>query len=164
MKFFIIIFAILLFLSGCSRQNAFLKFNMSEEQELSISNLQSSKIKIGEEVNGIFSALYLNEVYPKKNTQNESFYIYVYLKDKKKRLDLNLLDDKSLTTLKLNGKMPIEIFELSNINQFSHLTSIQSEWNRYYMVTFKKEENKKLNLVFENYPFSSVELIYQKGE
>lgn len=162
MKYFFLLTTFVLLFSGCSHNNAFSKFNMTKEQELSISSLQSSKIKLGEKVDGVFSAIYLNEVYPDAFNQNEYFYIYVYLKDKKKMYNPNSLDDIELV-LKLNGKTPIKVKQLPNENQFSHLTSTKSKWNRYYLVAFK-ELGKKLNLVLESGQSSSAVLKYQKDE
>ncbi len=162
MKYFFLSINFILLFAGCSHNNAFTQFKMTKEQELSISSLQSSKITLDEKVDGVFSAIYLNKVYPDAFNQNEYFYIYIYLKDAKKMYDPNSLDDIELV-VKLNGKTPIKIKNLPSENQFSHLISTKSKWNRYYIVAFKESE-KKLNLVLENGNSSSAILMYQKGE
>ncbi|MBU1658352.1 hypothetical protein KKG72_04785 [bacterium] len=162
MKSFFATFTFLFLLSGCSHQNAFTKFNMNIQQELASSSIQSSKIKNGTKVNGIFSAIYLNEVYPDAYNQHEYFFVYLYLKDKQEMYDPNSFEDVKLA-LKLNGKLPIKIKQLPHANKFSHLASVESEWNRYYIVAFK-ESSKKLSLVLESGQSSSVALIYQKDE
>ncbi len=162
MRYFFIITTLILLFNGCSHNNAFTKFGVTKEQELSMSSLQSSKIKLGEKVDGVFSAIYLNEVYPDIFNQNEYFYVYLYLKDAKKMYDPNSLDDIELA-LKLNGKTPIKIKQLPNENQFSHLSSTKNEWSRYYIVAFK-EIGKKLNLTLESGNSSSAVLKYKKDE
>ncbi len=149
-----------LLLSGCSRQNAFTKFDMNKQEELSESSLQSSKIILNEKVYGVFSAIYLNEVSPDKYSQYEYFYIYIYLKEKSEMHNPNTLDDIELT-LKLNGKTPVKIQELSNKNKFSHLSSVESDWNRYYLVAFKPAKDN-LKLVLENFGAKSTALTYEK--
>jgi len=53
MKFFIISLSVLVMFTACATKNAFSKFEMTEQEELSISNLQSSKIMSGTVVKGV---------------------------------------------------------------------------------------------------------------
>lgn len=152
----------LLFL-GCADKNAFSKFNMQPDQELSAASLQGSKIKMGENVEGIFSAIYLNKVYPNIYSVNEYFYVYLYLKNEKEMYNPNTLDDIKLT-MKLNGKLPVKIKKLDAKNKFSHLASVDSEWRRYYLVAFEKEDMSEISLVLETDQSSSDALTYQKDE
>ena len=77
--------------------------------------------------------------------------------------DTNSLDEIKLT-IKLNGKLPMKIKKLDAENKFSHLASVRSEWKRYYLVAFEKEEKNTINLVLETDQSSSDALTYQKGE
>ncbi len=155
MKIFFTSLVIVLFLSACADKTAFSRFEMSEEQELTASSLQSSKIVSGERVDGIFSAIYLNEVYPDTMYEHESFYISLYLKQ-----------DKENFKIWLNGHLPLIIEKLPHANQFSHLASVESEWSSYYLVTFQKyaqkskDFNEPLTLVLESGPSSSAVLVY----
>ncbi len=149
-----------LLFSGCSQQNAFTKFSMNKQQELAESSLQSSKITLGENVYGVFSAIYLNEVNPESFNHYEYFYVYIYLKEGSELHNPNTLEDIELT-LKLNDKTPIKIQELESKNRFSYLSSVESKWNRYYLVAFKPE-NKNLKLVLHNLEATSTALIYKK--
>jgi len=152
-----------LLLSGCSYNNAFTKFHMDKEQELSASSLQSSKIISQDgQTKGVFSAIYLNDVYPESFNQNEYFYVSIYLKDKKKIYDPNKNEDVALT-LMLNGELPIKIKKLPNKNQFSHLLSRTNDWNVYYLVAFKEQGNT-LSLVLKDKNSSSSALTYYKDE
>ncbi len=152
-----------LLLSGCSYNNAFTKFHMDKEQELSASSLQSSKIISQDgQTKGVFSAIYLNDVYPESFNQNEYFYVSIYLKDKKKIYDPNKNEDVALT-LMLNGELPIKIKKLPNKNQFSHLLSRTNDWNIYYLVAFKEQGNT-LSLVLKDKNSSSSALTYYKDE
>lgn len=150
-----------LLFSGCSQQNAFTKFNMNQQQELSESSLQSSKVILNEEVHGVFSSIYLNEVYPKSFNQYEYFYVYIYLKEESDLHNPNTLDDIELT-LKLNGKTPVKIQELDSDNRFSHLSEVRSDWNKYYLVAFEPVEEESLKLVLHNMGATSAALVYEK--
>jgi len=163
MKSFLIILTFIILFTGCADKNAFSKFDMTTAQELSASSLQSSKVKSGEDVEGIFSAIYLNEVYPNIYFENEYFFVYLYLKEKKEMYDPTLLSDIKLT-LKLNSKLPIKIKQLPHANKFSDLVATKSEWNRYYLVAFENEQKKELSIVLESGRFSSDPLIYQKDK
>ncbi|MCF6339690.1 MAG: hypothetical protein L3J10_02905 [Sulfurimonas sp.] len=162
MKTFFIVLIFLISFAGCSSKNAFDKFKLTKEQELSISSLQNSKItsKTGE-VDGVFSAIYLNEIYPESFNTDEYFFVYTFIKDSK---EMNNPKDKVETdlTLKLNSKPPIKLKKLPQNNRFSKLVSIKSAWNKYYLVAFKADEN--LSLVLENGQSSSASLVYQKDE
>jgi hypothetical protein len=167
MNFFLSTLILSVVLIGCSSQNAFTKFTMDKQQELSVSNSQTSKIKFEDKVDGIVSAIYLNEVDSKTFNDNEYFYISLYLKNKNQMDDISLMNEIK-SSLKLNKKFPVEVKQLPNDNHFSHFTSVNSKWNKYYLATFKKEitgENaKKLNLVFMHGKFSSDMLSFEKGE
>jgi hypothetical protein len=163
MRYILTILTFSLLFMGCADKNAFSKFNMQPDQELSAASLQGTKIKNGDNVEGIFSAIYLNKVYPNVYTLNEYFYVYLYLKDEKKMHDSNTLNEIKLT-LKLNGKIPLKVKKLDAKNQFSHLASVHSEWKRYYLVAFEREEESEINLVLETDQSSSDALTYQKGE
>jgi len=162
MKTFFIILIFLISFTGCSNKNAFDKFKLTKEQELSISSLQSSKIvsKTGE-VEGVFSAIYLNEIYPESFNTDEYFFIYIFIKNSK---EMNNPRDNIETDLrlKLNSKLPIKIKKLPQNNRFSKLVSIKSTWSKYYLVAFEKEDT--LSLVLENGQSSSASLVYQKDE
>ena len=163
MKSFLIILTFVVLFTGCADKNAFSKFDMSEAQELSASSIQSSKIKSKDRTEGILSIIYLNEVYPKVYFNNEYFFVYLYLKNKKDMYDPTKLQDIGLT-LKLNSKLPIKIKQLPNDSKFSDLVATKNEWNRYYIVAFKKEKSKTLSIVLENGQFSSDPLVYQKDK
>ena len=152
MKTFAIILTFLVLISGCASKNAFEQFEMSEKQELSANTLARSKIKYADKVNGIVSTVYLNFVSPEEYTDGEYFYVYTYLKNKNYKF-----------RFLLNDKEPISIEELPRKNAFTELTSIDNEWNKYYLVKFE-EQGDKLNFVFENGPYSSDILKFEKDE
>ncbi|MDO8454346.1 MAG: hypothetical protein Q7S59_07230 [Sulfurimonas sp.] len=153
MKFFFTSLAFILFFSACADKTAFSRFEMSKEQELAASSLQSSKIVSEEGVDGVFSVIYLNAIYPDMVNKYETFYISLYLKK-----------DKENFVIKLNGKMPLEMEKLPHENKFSHLASTENEWNSYYLISFEKDsqDSKQLSLVLESGRSSSVALMYQK--
>ena len=154
MKYSLKILIFLLLMVGCADKNAFSKFNMTKYQELSASSVQNSKLKSKESVNGFFSVIYLNEIYPKKYNGDEYFFISLYLKDKNYD-DLNII---------LNKRTPIKIEQLPFDNDFSTLISGKNRWKKDYFLVFKKEDSNTLSFTVENGQFSSVALMYQKGK
>ncbi len=159
MKTFFIILTFLTFFTGCSKRNAFFEFKMDKDQELSVSSFQSSKIvsKDGE-TSGIFSVVYLNEVYPEVYNQNEYFFVFLFSKEAKEIYNPNRPVDSDLK-LKLNSKLPIEVEELPKENKFSHLVNVKNNWNRYYLITFEKSDT--INLLLEDETSSSKVLQYK---
>lgn len=155
MKIFLISLTFMLLFSSCADKTAFSRFEMSEEQELTASSLQSSKIVSGERVDGIFSAIYLNEIYSNGMCEYESFYVSLFLKQ-----------DRENFKIKLNGKLPLSVEKLPHANKFSHLALVENEWNSYYLVTFEKETQKRdrFSLQLESGLSSRAVLTYQKDE
>jgi len=154
----------LVLLSACSSKNAFTTFNMNEEQERAVSSLLTSKIKSNDgKIDGVISVIYLNEIYPDSYHTNEYFFVYVFLKNKPKNNDLDEFNEE-LLNLTLNGEKPVKIKQLPNKNKFSHLTFIKSDWNKYYLVAFRKQEKSSINLVLENGQSFSAPLEYHKGK
>jgi len=166
MKTFLLIFTYLLIFTGCSSNNAFDLFKMNKDQERSVTSLQTTKILTKDGyVSGIFSAIYLNEVYPDSFNDNEYFFVYIYLKKEEQMYDPKKLIKTNLN-LKLNGKAVVKLEKLPTKNKFSHLISTQSDWNTYYLVTFltDKKRDLSLNLELESDQSSSAVLKYLKAE
>ena len=151
MKTFLIFLVFSIFFAGCSSKNGFTRFNMNQEQELGADSILSSKVKKGENVNGIVSVVYLNKVYPGVFKDKEVFYLYYYLKDSKK------------ISYSLNKQKATYITELDENNDFAYLTSIKTKWSKYYLVEFKKQGDI-LKFQFNNGDFSSDILVFEKDE
>jgi hypothetical protein len=108
MKNFLILLTFLILFSGCSSRSAFYEFKMDRDQTLAVSNIKSSKLlsKDGS-INGIFSAIYLNEVYPEKFNQNDAFFIFFFTKTEMK-LSINEPSKKELKVA-LGSKTPTKM-------------------------------------------------------
>ena len=152
MKIVFIFLISLVFFIGCAEKNAFSRFNMDKQQELSANSIQSSKIKAGNFVEGVVSVVYLNEVYPKSLDENENFYVFTYVKDKNTRLKF-LLNNIQASSIKI----------LKAENAFTYLTSIDAKWNHYYLVQFPKQKDI-LTFVLESGQSSSDPLVFEKDE
>jgi len=153
MRYFFTAFIITILLSGCATRNAFSKLEISQEQELSIENTRSSKMISNGETGGIFSVVFLNNVFPKESKNTNDFYISIYTKNQNKDLNINI---------KLNKELPLEIKELPHANKFAHLAPITSEWTKNYLVSFKNNKKNTIILQIDNGQFSSGELYYLK--
>ncbi len=151
MKHFFTILTITIFLSGCATKNAFIKLEVTDLQEIAIENTVSGKIVAGEKVGGIFSAMYLNNIYPSLSKSSNIFYISVFLKNKSE--DLNITS---------NTNKPLRIKELPHANKFNHLLPIKNEWTTDYLVTFKNVKSDNITLSIESGQFSSGLLNYTR--
>ncbi|WP_345993966.1 hypothetical protein [Sulfurimonas sp. HSL-1716] len=158
-----IIFIVISLFSGCARTNAFTRFDFSKVKERATSSLRTSKINRGDQIYGVFSSVYLNEVIPEKYNGMEYFYITIYTKDGAKLFDPNLLDKRKMT-LRLNGKLPVKIKKLESGGKFEGLIPLNNNWNSYYLVAFDEDDSEKLSLTLQSGYFYSQPLIYRKGE
>jgi len=150
MKTFLLILTLTITFLGCSHNNAFDRFEITPEQELSEDNIQSTKIKKGDLVKGIMTAVYLNKVHPKLYNNGEYFYISFYVEDQNQSLDFFL-----------NEIPAIMVEELERKNEFTELTSFKAEWQKYYLVGFKKQDNV-LNISVQSDQFSAESLKFLK--
>ncbi len=161
MRNFLILALSILFISGCSRTTAFDFFKMDDNYERAVDNLQTGTIVKSFETKAILSTIYLNRVYPKKYNDCEYFFVAVYLRE-----DIRLYFKDGINNKKykftLNGEKPLLGEELKDDDELRLSMPITSEWNRYYLVKFKKQDSEKLELVLENDESDSVKLIYQK--
>jgi len=153
MKTFFIVFLSIFFLNGCAQKDAFSRFHLTKEQELSENSIQVLKIKdFNQNILGMASALYLNEIYPKRYSDGEYFYVYYYIKDKSK------------IEFILNNQPAIKVEKLKTKNQFSKLLNIKSSWHSYYLVKFEKTEDIKLTLQLKAKNFLSKGFVYKKED
>jgi len=151
MKYFTIV-AIFFLFTGCSHKDAFTNFKMTEDEKILVSNTQSSKIEFHSNVQGILSAIYLNNVNQKLQQNQEKFVVSVYLKDRSKNF-----------TFLLNDKKAIKIQKLSKENRYAQFMSTQREWSDYYLVTFKGESKElHFSMQEEEGRVNVASLIYQK--
>ena len=151
MKYFLIALTFLTFASGCSRQNAFSKFDMSKEQELLESNSQSSKLESKDGVEGVFTIVYLNNAYKDEYKEVEAFLVSIYVKDLKRNF-----------TLSLNGQDPLSVQKLLKSNKFAKISKSENSWRERYLFTFKKDDND-LDLILRSGDSSSTKLTFVKN-
>ena len=154
------IFALALF-TGCSNTTAFDFFKKDAAYEKAIDNLQTGTIVKSFETEVILSTIYLNRVYPEKYNDGEYFFVAIYLRDDVRLYFKSGLNNKKYT-FTCNGRKPQETKMLQKDDELRLLMPITNEWNRYYLVKFKKQESKKLTLLLENDQYGSVVLAYRK--
>ncbi len=151
MKYFFTALIITILTSGCATKTAFSKLGISPEQELAIENTRTGKIQKGTKIEGVYSAINLNAIYPDMNKNKMNFYVSIYIKDKQDELYITL-----------NGKEPTSITPLEKDNRFSHLQSIENNWINNYLLSFENDEKAPLKLLIESGQFSSGILTFVK--
>jgi hypothetical protein len=153
MKIYFILLTILL--SGCAHKSAFDDFHITKEQELSVEQLQSSKLfnKNAKPV-GLAVALYLNKINPQQYHEDEYFYISFYTQE----------TNSTKADFLLNAAEPFSVEKLPQQNIFAQLTSINAAWMQNYLVRFHKQNKKELKLEIKTDSSSSRVLLFQKEE
>ena len=149
MKIFLTAFFAIILLSGCANKNAFSQFNMGTEQEKAIENTISSKMLANNKIGGIFSAIYLNNIYKEMDKNTQKFYISIFMKESQDKIEVSL-----------NNEEPIESKKLSNYNKYSSLLPMKNQWTKNYLVTFKSTLDSNLSLSIDSGQFSSGPLKY----
>ncbi len=152
MKTLLSINLILLLLQGCSYDNAFSRFDISQERAKSEESIVSSKIYSQNNVIGLLNCVYLNTVMPNKYTQDEYFYVSIYTKNTDVEPHFTLNDRNASSVKALDVK-----------NEFSKLTASDVDWQKYYLVSFEKQGEQ---LVFKASlsTFSSDPIKFTKDE
>jgi hypothetical protein len=130
MRTFLITSLFIMLFAGCTHQNAFTRFHISQKEERTEESIQTVKITLNGESVGLATVVYLNKVMPKIYYDKEYFYLYYYLKDKEAKIEFLL-----------NNKRALDVKELPSKNRFSNLTSFNASWSQYRLVVFKKAGN-----------------------
>ncbi|HIP20062.1 MAG TPA: hypothetical protein EYG70_02935 [Sulfurimonas sp.] len=150
MKTFLTINILLLFLSACSYDNAFSRFDISEQRAKSEESLISSKIYDKKNIAGVINVVYLNAVNPEKYKDSEYFYIYLYAKKSEALISFTLNDINATSTQELEAN-----------NDFTALTDSNVSWKKYYLVRFE-QQGTRLKLIANIANLSSDAIIFSK--
>jgi len=151
MNFLLILAVFSIFLGGCSQKSAFSNFELTKAQEFSISNTQRAKIVSPDKIEGTFTAVYLNNIYPEIYTQNDVFLICLYTKDAIALKDLQF---------RTNNK---EAFLIEKVeNEFKDLIAMQNSWNSCYLMEFGSNEEREIKFQVKSNIYQSMLLIYKK--
>ena len=151
MKIFLLSTITIILISGCATKNAFTKLNIDEEQEKSIENTKSTKLMHGTEVGGVFSAIYLNNIYKDIDSNKELFYVSIFRKDTSSPLRTNL-----------NAQEAMQMKKLSSFNKYPGLLGTNNKWTQNYLVSFESTKSVDLNLSIDSGQFSSGPLEYSR--
>jgi len=153
----------LLVFCGCTTNNAFSRFHFTALKEQAVASLRTSKINLDNDVVGVVSSIYLNEVNPQKYNGMEYFYIAVYTKNKDTLSDPNSIVGSNMV-VKLNDTLPMKIKKLDQKNEFEGLIALDNSWTSYYLVAFPPSQSDKLSFILQDGKFGSLPLVYQKNE
>ncbi|MDF1875834.1 hypothetical protein JHD48_08815 [Sulfurimonas sp. SAG-AH-194-I05] len=153
MKYLLSALIITIVTSGCSTRNAFSKLEVGLDEEYAIENTRSGKIKIDEQITGVFSSVYLNNFYKNIDKSTNQFYISVYSKTKEEGLKFTL-----------NKKNPLLVQRLACNNEFVSLLPLQTKWTQNYLVSFEDTQLNTLTLKIDIGPSSSGPLSYLKDQ
>jgi len=95
------------------------------------------KIIKDDKIEGVLSAIYLNDIYKNRYKNKEVFYVVLALKDETMVKKINFY---------LNKKKATYFKKLDTKNKYSYLLNIDSNWQDYYLVEFETQNEKRLNL------------------
>ena len=157
-KISLIIFIILIFFSGCSNKGAFKYFKSDPLYEKSLEYTKVGQIISDFETKAIINATYLNSADPKKWDNNyQNFLIGIYIFDDSDDEKKQFIHNPNYK-LSLNKKAPYKIKELKKTSYlYGHIPLFNSH-AKYYIISFKKDENSTLNLTYENKYYGKTQL------
>ena len=144
MKFFLLSGVLTLLLTGCTTKNAFSELGLSLAQEKAIESTRNEKMRDKEEVGGLFSVIYLNNIHKELPKDTQEFYLAIYAK--------NGYDQLHFT---LNGANAVDVSKLPKENEYSKLLTMKNQWSQEYLLSFKTPKEKQLTLLIGNGRFSS---------
>ena len=144
MRIFLTTLFIIILSSGCATRNAFSKLDIEKEQEEAIEHTRSGKITYEDKIAGIYSVVFLNNVYEEMDEETNQFYISMYLKNK--NTDLNIT---------LNQVKPRHFIRLEEENEYSHLLGMKTDWTDNYIVVFENNNTTSPILKIDSDQFSS---------
>ena len=147
--FFIITFVVF---SGCS--NHFDRYTPSSEQEKAMTSYKSFRILKDNKSETIFSAIYLNDVYPTYTDDFAHFLVSFYNFETNSTLffdinntknfetnstllvDINNTEDPEKYVVLLNGEMALKSESLDSDDLLIDLLPVRTKWSKYYYIRF----------------------------
>ncbi len=128
----ILIFSIAIFSIGCAQKDTLAQFKLDETKERALLNLRESTIQQDGTIRALFSTIYLNPVWQKKDT-NLHYFLISHFDSRDIGLDRY--------TLKLANKKALSVVKLDNNCSLIDLFSITTPWSSYYEVLFDSDDN-----------------------
>jgi hypothetical protein len=157
----------IILINGCStkKEDKLLKeYNIKKREYLKLQKTEKVVLYDNSIVKAILTATYLN-THNKTDKKDETFIVGLYLSDEDMNNTNNIFgtDNKdSDYKLTLDGKEPIKVEKLNNNDKRLKKTSFISEWNSYYLVTYKHQNKKRLTLVFKSQQYGEGRLSFAK--
>jgi hypothetical protein len=127
--------------------------------------LQYTKVgflKYNENIKAILNVTYLNSIDTKQwdNKDNHNFLIGIYIIDDNEDDSKKYLNN-SQYKLTLNGENYISSEEFSDDYLISKDMPLKNPWAKYYLVKFRKDNKKSLNIEYINTNFGKVQLPFE---
>jgi len=150
-----------LFLSACSNKGAFEYFKSDPLYEKSLEYTKVGQIISDFETKAIINATYLNSADSKKwDNKFQNFLIGIYIFDDSDDENKQFIHNPNYK-LRLNEKAPSKIKELKKTSYlYGHIPLFNSH-AKYYIISFKKDENSTLNLTYENKYYGKTQLQFE---
>ncbi len=160
----LIFYLLVLFLNGCSNKIYTEFVNEDKLYEQSLLYTKKGEIVSSLETKSVIVATYLNPLDKSfKLKPKESFLIAVY-SQKEFGDDKEGLEKKECLVYLKDGRKPLEIERLKKENHLLKYIPVHNGWFKYYLVTFKAKQEKKITLVCENRRFGKTLLTFSKEE
>ncbi len=164
-KIFTTFFLLLaVFFSGCSDKiyKEFMKEDRLYEQSLLYT--QKGEIVSSLETKSVIVATYLNKLDKKYANKDKEYFIIALYNEKEFGDKEEGLESKNCLVYLKDGRKPLFIKELKKDDEILKYIPVHSGWFKYYLISFKAKEEKKLTLVCENKRFGKSFLVFSKEE
>ncbi|KIM10697.1 MAG: hypothetical protein KU37_10495 [Sulfuricurvum sp. PC08-66] len=152
---------VMLAVAGCAPQNVMQMFDRDPYFEKAMEHLQTGTMVRQFETKAVMHTVYLNGVDSAKYSNDEHFFISVYIAN-----DFYEDETKGLFnpnyTLKLNGQAPLSITLLEDEDPLRKSMPLSPRWSNYYWVRFAKQSTPMV-LELSHPHYGVMALTYQKA-
>lgn len=145
-------------LSGCATTTALNHFTNDTQSSYAIHNTKKADLNYKNENKAMIFVTYLNNINKKYETEKlNSFVIGLHLVNQ----DNHELEKNGYKVL-LNGKEAVSITTLDTNSKLVQSIPLKNNWANYYLVHYKNDELKTLNIKLTHSQFGQTSLSFQK--
>jgi len=151
--------AILFTQLGCSSKGFF----STDKRELNaLLNTKKAQLYSSVEIKASLIATYLNTTNKDfKDSEDDMFLISIFIDNDSTDKNNHGLYNKNYS-LTVNGEKPTNVKKLDFEDDLTKSVPVRNFWSTYYLVGFKKQNDKKLKMTFKNDVYGSKDLEFSK--
>ncbi len=151
--------ALLLTQFGCSSKGFF----STDKRELNaILNTKKAQLYNSAEIKASIIVTYLNPINEEyKDSKDDMFLVSMFIDNDSTNEHFHGLYNKDYS-LTVNGEKPVSIKKLDFEDDLIKTIPVRNFWSTYYLVGFKKSDDKKIKMIFKNDAYGTEVLEFSK--